>query len=955
MSNKLKEQQQTTGTEKQRKQNKKQRRTSMKAITTLLTSLVIISVILVGCGGTDITVPNPQPEPNPQVEPKPENKPDNNPTPENNPPATSVIKGDNNVAVEDKIPNKDYVADDKDYTEESKLLPGVAVSTNVLLMALNLKTTVEEANQLLSEIGGLIVGGVQGVEGKAEGIMMVQVPTDTHEELVALVEKLEQDPRVKYVVEDVLLEENLVAPIDTASTTNMWCDGTATPNTVWAWETTPTGGNWGLELTRVPQMWNLNQAISKTGNRTLTGVLDTGFADSHEDLSYFQNQTPGNQTEHGTHVTGTIAATVGNGKGTDGVTPFADLVVRTRPSSSGANVFAVRTSFGSNHISGFVSLLNGQPDLKVVNISLGYNWRRGGINSDTSARAQRIANQQGALFGLVELIMTIQGKKLPVIVVAAGNDFNKNAKYANPFANAALEYDIKNIIAVESVAFNSGAAGSATRSNFSNSSGHISAPGSGIMSTSRFAQKYSVCSGTSMAAPHVTGLISYLYSLDPSFPQATISSNPMLDLLQAVDISVDGGAQNRIDAYASALQLDAVNGNSKVLKALLDIDDGTPDGNQRLLLNSSTIYTNEDANADGGVGDNRVDMSDFRRWRDWLLQVENSAALDLDGGAAHSKKDVNGNGTVDTAAAENIYPRGDFNGDGVIARTGSRFVAGAINANKTDLQVLQHLFTSDSNYKKAALPSLINSGDLEIYPLTCLAKDNIVKLSSSIILSNNDLPSYSYDHTNRALRYVYTAPVGKHTAIITAYNADGESVYTASKQFDFTLGGDQYWVPTCKPNFIIPDFPLQPIDPIDPITPIKPITPANSFSADDPSEGGNPDFKKLTMSFDSQSVTVKLEFYSAVQLQNAGNFVYLYGNTNDVINFGSQEFNIRRDNDTNGHFEELLISGNVTQTNGTTLELSFPSAIMSDIANKDIWVYSMNSQDRLPDNGKLNF
>ena len=74
-----------------------------------------------------------------------------------------------------------------------------------------------------------------------------------------------------------------------------------------------------MEAIRVPQMWNLNVAIRKAGNFTKTGVLDVGFADVHDDLTYGRNLTPGQEDEHGTHVAGTIGADFNNGEGVDGV------------------------------------------------------------------------------------------------------------------------------------------------------------------------------------------------------------------------------------------------------------------------------------------------------------------------------------------------------------------------------------------------------------------------------------------------------------------------------------------------------------------------------------------------------------------------------------------------------------------------------------------------------------
>ena len=156
--------------------------------------------------------------------------------------------------------------------------------------------------------------------------------------------------------------------------------------------------------------------------------------------------------------------------------------------------------------------------------------------------------------------MAASGADLPVVVSIAGNDSlifgEQDARYSSPFNNAAIQQGVANVIVVESVADSAASAGGATRSPFSNTNGHISAPGTDITSTVRPPALYGVKSGTSQAAPHVAGLIGYLYSADPNLPRPTLSQNTVLELLQANSVAVAGGAANRIDAYLAVLALD---------------------------------------------------------------------------------------------------------------------------------------------------------------------------------------------------------------------------------------------------------------------------------------------------------------------------------------------------------------------------------------------------------------
>jgi subtilisin family serine protease len=93
---------------------------------------------------------------------------------------------------------------------------------------------------------------------------------------------------------------------------------------------------------------------------------------------------------------------------------------------------------------------------------------------------------------------------------------------------------------------------------------------------------YPVLSGTSMAAPHVTGVVSFLYALDPTLPSPTLTSTPIRDLLIANGATAVGTPAPLVDLFAAALDVDRIQGGDKGLRALVDIDDGTQDGNLRI-------------------------------------------------------------------------------------------------------------------------------------------------------------------------------------------------------------------------------------------------------------------------------------------------------------------------------------------------------------------------------------
>jgi PKD repeat protein len=234
------------------------------------------------------------------------------------------------------------------------------------------------------------------------------------------------------------------------------------------------------------------------------------------------------------------------------------------------------------------------------------------------------------------------------------------------------------------------------KTDFSNVGGHISAPGGRILSTV-LNNLYARFSGTSMAAPQVTGLNGYLLAFDPTltFPEIrsrlSVNSHPVglvggENLLLpappndvqpnafppgvfrvALPPPVLGPAQ-RIDAFAATVGIDAIRPGDPVQRALVDTDDGTIDGNDHTV--AADIR-----------GDGRVSMRDFRRFRDAYLITKAEAFPEFVGEIAFSlrdppnvKNDLNRDGCVQELGSdiptctsdENVYPRFDFNGDGVL-------------------------------------------------------------------------------------------------------------------------------------------------------------------------------------------------------------------------------------------------------------------------------------------------
>jgi len=256
----------------------------------------------------------------------------------------TVLEGGSDDSANEAIPGFAFIADGDDYSDGHPSLGTMYVSHNTLMISFAPGTTVGEANTLLGGAGAQIVGGVPGVDGVAQGILFLKLPTTTHTELNGVIASFESDPAVETVVQDLLMGTN----------------ATPRPNdgdpSTWTWESTPGGANWGLERIRVPQMWNFEGAVTKILNTqefapSTVLIVDTGFSRNHPD-GWTSNFVPEVFDPHGTHVSGIIGATFDNGKGIDGICPHVFMMGMSVEVDGGMGPYVDRMSAGQAIISG---------------------------------------------------------------------------------------------------------------------------------------------------------------------------------------------------------------------------------------------------------------------------------------------------------------------------------------------------------------------------------------------------------------------------------------------------------------------------------------------------------------------------------------------------------------------------------------------------------------------------
>jgi len=227
---------------------------------------------------------------------------------------------------------------------------------------------------------------------------------------------------------------------------------------------------YGPQKVQAPDAWDVT---TSNGNIKIA-IVDTGIQLNHPELSIKLwpgynfvdgNLVPNDGNGHGTHVAGIAAALTENGLGIAGMAPSASIIPVRALDNSGngllsniANAITYSTNAGA----------------KVINLSLGSTQ-----SSITLENAVNYAWSQGV-----------------VVIAAAGNEASSTPTYPAAY---------QNVIAVASTDSND------QKSDFSNFGTwvDVAAPGSTILST-YIGSYYAYLSGTSMAAPHVSGLAALL-------------------------------------------------------------------------------------------------------------------------------------------------------------------------------------------------------------------------------------------------------------------------------------------------------------------------------------------------------------------------------------------------------------------------------------------------------------
>ena len=273
-------------------------------------------------------------------------------------------------------------------------------------------------------------------------------------------------------------------------------------NTIY--KSTLTKGDWtaqrtGKYLTSDPmrnRQWNLDvikydemlKYIAQNNVRPVKTaklfILDSGIDRTHEELNdgyaSLESKYDVDVKGHGTHCAGIAAASNNNAKGISSIIPSSDWATVTSIAVLGNNGFGSRKTI----LEGMITAVDQGAD--VISMSLG------GLSLFGSRglydQAVNYANANGA-----------------IVVVAAGNS-NSDADSYSP-ANSSGSITVAAIDENLNKAFFSNTVENIEKA--------VSAPGTNILSSFPD-NKYESYNGTSMATPHVAGLIAVLRSVQPN-------------------------------------------------------------------------------------------------------------------------------------------------------------------------------------------------------------------------------------------------------------------------------------------------------------------------------------------------------------------------------------------------------------------------------------------------------
>jgi DNA-binding beta-propeller fold protein YncE len=350
--------------------------------------------------------------------------------------------------------------------------------------------------QVAQSVGGVFLGGIPDLHG-----YQVQVSAVGFDALSALISTVQAQPSVAF------------------ATHHTFAAATVFPNDP------GTDQSYGPALINLPAAWGVT-----TGTQQISiGIMDDIFDFSQPDLvaniagpTPFSAQNTSTLTDsHGTRVASLVGATANNSLGIAGVMWSAAMYLYSTGSSTSPTVL-------DTYLQGNAAIRAAKSDgVRVMNGSFAtectYYQYYGLHNQCTSTETLILQENAESWESIIQRVSGIRqaANKPDMLWVFAGGNYDNNVIFSSP---AILASRYSNVIAV-------GAVDSSSKRwvpNIFQGSDYgtaitVSAPGADVISDT-WGTGYSADSGTSFAAPFITGVAGLMLSVNPHLDPSTIKS-----------------------------------------------------------------------------------------------------------------------------------------------------------------------------------------------------------------------------------------------------------------------------------------------------------------------------------------------------------------------------------------------------------------------------------------------
>ena len=316
--------------------------------------------------------------------------------------------------IEKSIPDTDMDGIEYYESSENNIVTenGTTFINNEILIALKSDQYKAELDNYLSEIGGHIVGELSDI---AEYQILLD-KAYSHETLSGIVKEMKSFDWVVYA------SLNYAIKISPEYTPN---------DSKWKnkWEEVPDGENWGMEAIKAPSAWDYTNDF----NAVNIGIFDDMFDVNHEDLDFAEqplgnaaaiksvSEGKTNWSSHGTHTSGTVAATFDNKKGVTGIS------VQTNLYGVSSRGLEINGYYSTQEWNMAFEYLIASKHCSVINISLGYDSLTFNASRNCKAALNTLNEVSTSIGDFLQIL--IDKEYQFVICKAAGNQNEVGGDY----------------------------------------------------------------------------------------------------------------------------------------------------------------------------------------------------------------------------------------------------------------------------------------------------------------------------------------------------------------------------------------------------------------------------------------------------------------------------------------------------------------------------------------------